>query len=126
MDTTLYSAVIKADGLVGRVERGHAKPASRVLIGDPVSRRISLVYVPQTRTTVDTGVIHGGIECWTKASFETGIPSRGPAVVKPGQSDGHSGTGRRGFPKDILIGQVIDTRPIEPASSPSPGVKKSR
>lgn len=103
--------VLTSEGLIGRVSEVRETSSRVVLIGDPSCRVASLVYVPQTRETVDTGVITGGSSVLDESIVELGYLSRASGV-KPGQFVVTSGLGGI-FPKGILIGQVIDTRPVE-------------
>jgi len=103
--------VLTSEGLIGRVSEVSETRSRVVLIGDPSCRVPSLVYMPQTRETVDTGVITGGSSVLDESIVELGYLSRASAV-KPGQFVVTSGLSAI-FPKGILIGQVIDTRPAE-------------
>lgn len=105
------SPVLTSEGLVGRVSEVGTTRSRVVLIGDPSCRVSSLVYVPQTRETIDTGVITGGSGVLDESIVELGFLARASAV-KPGQLVVTSGLGGI-FPKGILVGQVIDTRPAE-------------
>ncbi len=105
------SPVLTAEGLIGRVSEVSETRSRVVLIGDPSCRVASLVYVPQNRETIDTGVITGGSSVLDESIVELGYLTKA-TTVKPGQLVVTSGLGGI-FPKGILIGQVIDTRPVE-------------
>ncbi len=103
--------VLVAEGLVGRVSEVSDTRARVVLIGDPNCRVAAAVYSPQTRQPVDNGVITAGTGVLDESMVELGFLSRASAI-KPGQTVVTSGLGGI-FPKGILIGQVVDSRPVE-------------
>jgi rod shape-determining protein MreC len=97
------SPVLTSDGLVGRIASVSLTRSQVVLLGDP-SCKVSARVDNQNR---DTGVIGGS------GPLESGIVemvylSR-TADLKPGQDVWTSGLGGI-FPKDILVGKVIDSR----------------
>lgn len=105
------SPVLTAEGLVGRVSEVSETRSRVVLIGDANCRVSSMVYDPLTRQAVDNGVITAGSSVLDESMVELGFLSRA-GQIKPGQLVVTSGLGGI-FPKGILVGQVIDTRPVE-------------
>jgi rod shape-determining protein MreC len=97
------SPVLTSDGLVGRIASVSLTRSQVVLLGDP-NCKVSARVDNQNR---DTGVIGGS------GPLETGIVEMAylsrTAEVKPGQNVWTSGLGGI-FPKDILIGKVLDAR----------------
>jgi len=95
--------VLTTDGLVGRISSVGLTWSQVVLLGDP-NCKVAARVEDQNR---DTGVIGGS------GPLETGIVEMGylsrTAELKPGQNVWTSGLGGI-FPKDILIGQVLDSR----------------
>lgn len=98
--------VLTTEGLVGRVESVSLTRSQVVLLGDPNCRVAARVE----NDTRDTGVIgpSGPIE---SDYVELGFLSRN-ADLKPGQNVRTSGIGGI-FPKDILIGKVVETHSVE-------------
>ena len=105
------SPVLTAEGLVGRVSEVSETRSRVVLIGDANCRVSSMVYDPLTRQTVDNGVVTAGSSVLDESMVELGFLSRA-GQIKPGQLVVTSGLGGI-FPKGILVGQVVDTRPVE-------------
>ncbi len=112
--------VLTSEGLVGRVSEVSETRARVVLIGDANCRVAAMVVDTQitsgrnarTETnTVDHGVITTGTSVLDESVVELGFLSKA-SQVKPGQEVRTSGLGGI-FPRGILIGQVIDTRPVE-------------
>ena len=104
-------AVLTSDGLVGRVSEVSETRSRVLLLGDPNCRVPALVYEPQTRATIDHGVITVGASVLDENMVELGFLSRA-TTVKPGQlvvTSDHSAI----FQNGILIGQVVDTRPVD-------------
>lgn len=105
------SPVLTAEGLVGRVSEVSETRSRVVLIGDANCRVSSMVYDPLTRQTVDNGVITAGSSVLDESMVELGFLSRA-GQIKPGQLVVTSGLGGL-FPRGILVGQIVDTRPVE-------------
>ncbi|HMJ91804.1 MAG TPA: rod shape-determining protein MreC [Candidatus Acidoferrum sp.] len=112
------AAVLTSDGLVGRVSEVSDTRARVVLIGDANCRvAASVLDTPLAirgkaeTITIDNGVITTGSSVLDESIVELGFLSK-TSQVKPGQEVRTSGLGGI-FPKGILIGQVIDTRPVE-------------
>ncbi|MGO9199210.1 MAG: rod shape-determining protein MreC [Limisphaerales bacterium] len=105
MSTNL--AVLSPQGaLVGRISSVGLTRSQVLLLGDPNCHVAALVE----NESRETGVI--GASGPTGSRFvELGFLSKS-ADLKPGQVVKTSGLGGI-FPKDILIGQVVDTQPIE-------------
>ncbi len=98
--------VLTAEGLVGRVSAvGYAR-SQVVLIGDPKCRVSAIVENPAH----DMGIISSGSPVGTSLVDLTYLS--GTANLKPGQNVFTSGLGGV-FPKGILLGQVVDSRPVE-------------
>lgn len=97
------SAVLTTDGLVGRISSVSLTRSQVVLVGDPNCKVAARV----DNASRDTGVISGSgpLESGT---VELGYLSR-TADLKPGQSVWTSGLGGI-FPKDILVGKILDAR----------------
>ena len=105
------SPVLTAEGLVGRVSEVSETRSRVVLIGDANCRVSSIVYDPLTRQTVDNGVVTAASGVLDESMVELGFLSRA-GQIKPGQLVVTSGLGGI-FPKGIMVGQIIDTRPVE-------------
>lgn len=113
--------VITSDGLIGRISEVSQTRAKVVLIGDANCRVAA--KVEETRTSIargiqkketaliDMGVITTGTSALDESIVELSYLSRA-TQVKPGQEVRTSGLGGI-FPKDILIGHVIDSRPVD-------------
>jgi rod shape-determining protein MreC len=99
----LNSPVLTTDGLVGRISSVSLTRSQVVLLGDPNCKVAARVENP----TRDTGVI-GGSGPLESGICEMAYLSR-TADLKPGQNVWTSGLGGI-FPKDILIGKVLDSR----------------
>jgi rod shape-determining protein MreC len=95
--------VLTKDGLVGRIASVSLTRSQVVLLGDP-NCKVAARVDNQNR---DTGVI-GGSGPLESSIVEMGYLSR-TADLKPGQNIWTSGLGGI-FPKDILIGKVLDSR----------------
>lgn len=97
------SAVLTAEGLVGRISSVSLTRSQVVLLGDPNCKVAARVE----NASRDTGVIGGS------GPLETGICEMAylsrTADLKPGQNVWTSGLGGI-FPKDILIGKILDSR----------------
>ena len=95
------SAVLTSDGLVGRISSVSLTRSQVVLLGDPNCKVAARVENPTRDTGVigATGPLEGGI-------VEMAYLSRN-ADLKPGQNVWTSGLGGV-FPKDILIGKILD------------------
>jgi rod shape-determining protein MreC len=98
--------VLTAEGLVGRVSAVGYTRSQVVLIGDPNCRVSAHVENPAH----DMGVVSAGGLLDTALVDLTYLS--GGASLKPGQNVITSGLGGV-FPKGILIGQVVDSRPVE-------------
>ena len=98
--------VLTASGLVGRVSAVGYTRSQVVLIGDP-NCRVSVIIDNPAR---DTGIISAGGPVDTSLVELTYLSGR--ASLKPGQNVFTSGFGGV-FPKGILVGQVVDSRPVE-------------
>jgi rod shape-determining protein MreC len=98
--------VLTAEGLVGRVSAVGYSRSQVVLIGDPNCRVSALVENPAH----DMGVVSAGGLLDTALVDLTYLS--GSASLKPGQNVITSGLGGV-FPRGILIGQVVDSRPVE-------------
>ncbi|HXP61434.1 MAG TPA: rod shape-determining protein MreC [Dongiaceae bacterium] len=100
-------AVVSPEGaLVGRTSFVGLTRSQVVLLGDPNCHVAALVE----NESRDNGVI-GASGPMDSGFVELGYLSRN-ADLKPGQLVKTSGLGGI-FPKDILIGQIVDTQPIE-------------
>jgi rod shape-determining protein MreC len=108
---TVDLPVLTAEGLVGRVTELAETRSRVVFVGDANCRVAAQVYDPLTRQTIDHGVITVGSSVLDESVVELGFLSKASAV-KPGHLVQTSGLGGI-FPKGILVGQVIDTRPVE-------------
>jgi rod shape-determining protein MreC len=97
------SPVLTPDGLVGRIASVSFTRSQVVLLGDPNCKVAARV----DNASRDTGVVAGS------GPLEMGIVEMNylsrTAEVKPGQNVWTSGLGGI-FPKDILIGKVLDAR----------------
>jgi len=110
--------VLTAEGLVGRVSEVSRTRSRVVVIGD-ANCRVAVEVVDVVagargsvqRQKVDEGVITTGASVLDENIVELGFLSRA-SQVKPGQHVATSGLGGV-FPKDISVGQIIDTRPVE-------------
>jgi rod shape-determining protein MreC len=98
--------VLTADGLVGRVAAVWPTHAQVVLIGDPNCRVSAEVENPAH----DLGVLYADGTVDTTLANLTDLS--GTAVLKPGEEVRTSGLGGV-FPKGILIGRLVDSRPVE-------------
>jgi rod shape-determining protein MreC len=98
--------VLTSEGLVGRISSVSVTRSQIVLIGDP-NCRVSATVENAAR---DMGVITASGPLDTSLVELTYLASS--ANIKPGQRVVTSGLGGV-FPKDIPIGQVVDTRSIE-------------
>ena len=103
--------VLTADGLVGRVSEVSDNFSRVTLLGDPNCRVPAAVMDNQTRQPVDNGVITGGAGVLDENIVELAFLSKASAV-KPGQLVRTSGFSAI-YPKGILLGEVIDTRPVD-------------
>jgi rod shape-determining protein MreC len=97
-----------SDGLIGRVSEVSQTRARVVLLGD-ANCRVPVAVTDAQSKTIDNGVITGGAGVLDESIVELGYLSKA-SVVKPGQQVRTSGWGII-YPKGILIGEVIDTRP---------------
>jgi rod shape-determining protein MreC len=98
--------VLTADGLVGRISSVSLTHSTVILLGDPNCRVAARVE----NDTRDSGVI--GTSGPLESEFvEMAFLSRN-ANLKPGQNVKTSGEGGV-FPKDIVIGKIVDTRAVE-------------
>ena len=104
-------AVRTADGLVGRVSEVSETSARVILLGDANCRVPVEVIDSQSGRTADKGVITGGASVLDESIVELSFLST-PGAVKPGQAVRTSGYSAI-YPPGILVGQVIDTRPVE-------------
>jgi rod shape-determining protein MreC len=95
--------VLTIDGLVGRISSVSLTRSQVVLLGDP-NCKVAARVDNQSR---DTGVL-GGSGPLESGIVEMGYLSR-TAELKPGQNVWTSGLGGI-FPKDILIGKILDAR----------------
>jgi rod shape-determining protein MreC len=98
--------VLTTDGLVGRIASVSLTRSQVVLLGDP-NCKVAARVENETR---DTGVI-GPSGALDREFVELGFLSRN-ANLKAGQTvrtSGHGGI----FPKDILIGTVVESHPVE-------------
>ena len=98
--------VLTTDGLVGRLASVSLTRSQVVLLGDPNCKVAARVE----NETHDTGVI-GAAGPLDSQLVEMGYLSR-TANLKPGQTVRTSGLGGI-FPKDILIGTVVDSQTTE-------------
>ncbi len=98
--------VLTSEGLVGRIQSVSLTSAKVLLLGDPNCRVAARV----DNDGHDTGVI-GPSGTLDTDYVELGFLSRN-ANLKPGQVVRTSGIGGI-FPKDILIGTVVETHPTE-------------
>jgi rod shape-determining protein MreC len=98
--------VLSTDGLVGRVFSVSLTRSQVVLLGDPNCKVAARVE----NQTHDTGVVGPG----SPLDYELVEMSyiSGSANLKPGQNVQTSGIGGI-FPKDILIGKIVDSQPGE-------------
>lgn len=98
--------VLTPEGLVGRIASVSLTRSQVVLLGDPNCKVAARVDNPSH----DTGVIgpSGSLE---SGFVELGFLAR-TANLQPGQNVRTSGTGGL-FPKDILIGKVVESRSVE-------------
>lgn len=99
----INSPVLTSEGLVGRISSVSLTRSQVVLLGDP-NCKVAARVENQTR---DTGVI-GGSGPLESGIVEMAYLSR-TADLKPGQNVWTSGLGGL-FPKDILIGKILDSR----------------
>jgi len=103
--------VLTSDGLLGRVSEVSKTRARVVLLGDPNCRVPAAVIAAPTRQPVDNGVITGGAGVLDESIVELGYLSKA-SDVKPGQQVRTSSYSTI-YPRGILIGEVIDTRPVD-------------
>jgi rod shape-determining protein MreC len=103
--------VLTSEGLVGRVSEVSKTRARVVLLGDPNCRVPAAVIAAPTRQPIDNGVITGGAGVLDESIVELGYLSKASAV-KPGQQVRTSSYSTI-YPRGILIGEVIDTRPVD-------------
>jgi rod shape-determining protein MreC len=97
------SPVLSTEGLVGRISSVSLTRSQVVLLGDPNCKVAARV----DNRSRDTGVV-GGSGPLDTGIVELGYLSR-TAELKPGENVWTSGLGGI-FPKDILIGKVLDSR----------------
>jgi rod shape-determining protein MreC len=107
--------VLTTEGLVGRISAVSLTRSQVVLLGDPNCKVAARVENPNR----DTGVIGAGPPA--SSILEMGYLSR-TADLKPGQNVWTSGLGGI-FPKDILIGKVLDSRSEDSGMSTTARVK---
>lgn len=100
-----------AEGLVGRISEVSETSARVVLVGDPNCRVPAEVVDAQTKRAIDKGVITGAASVLDESMVELSFLSNAGAV-KPGQWVRTSGESAIYSP-GIVIGQVVDTRPVE-------------
>ncbi len=98
--------VLTSEGLVGRIQSVGQTRSQVVLLGDPNCRVAARV----DNETRDTGVV-GPSGTLDTDYVELGFLSRN-ANLKPGQIVRTSGNGGI-FPRDIMIGTVVETHPTE-------------
>jgi rod shape-determining protein MreC len=98
--------VVTIEGLVGRISSVSLTRSQVVLLGDPNCKVAARVE----NETHDTGVV-GPAGSLDSEYVELGYLSRN-ANLKPGQNVKTSGIGGI-FPKDILIGKVVESHPAE-------------
>ncbi len=98
--------VLTPEGLVGRVSSVGLTRSQVVLLGDPNCRVSALVENPAHDIGINTasGPLDSSLMDLTYLS--------GNADLKPGQNVVTSGEGGI-FPRGILIGQIVDSRPVE-------------
>jgi rod shape-determining protein MreC len=113
---SLNMPVLTTEGLVGRIASVSLTRSQVVLLGDPNCK----VAVRVENPTRDSGVV-GPAGPLNREFVELGFLSRS-ANLKPGQIVRTSGAGGV-FPKDILVGTVVDSRPVEYGLSTSALVK---
>jgi rod shape-determining protein MreC len=114
------ATVLTSEGLVGRISEVSETRARVVLIGDANCRVAAMVVDVRTNpgrggrtetVVIDNGVITVGSSVLDESMVELGYLSK-TSSVKPGQLVVTSGLGGI-FPKEIAVGQVVDTRPVE-------------
>jgi rod shape-determining protein MreC len=98
--------VLTTEGLVGRISAVSLTRSQVTLLGDPNCRVAARVE----NDTHDTGVV-GPSGPLDGEYVELGYLSRN-ANLKPGQNVRTSGNGGI-YPKDILIGKVVESHPVE-------------
>ncbi|MGB7768418.1 MAG: rod shape-determining protein MreC [Verrucomicrobiia bacterium] len=98
--------VLTPEGLVGRVSSVGLTRSQVVLLGDPNCRVSALVENPAH----DIGIITASGPLDSSLMDLTYLS--GNADLKPGQNVVTSGEGGI-FPRGILIGQIVDSRPVE-------------
>ena len=103
--------VLTQEGLVGRISEVSETRARVVLLGDPNCRVSALVRDPQTRKSVDMGVIAGGLGVLDESMVELSYLSHS-SEARPGHVVQTSGMGGI-FPTGINIGQIVDLRAAE-------------
>lgn len=108
--------VVTPDGLVGRVSAVSLTRSTVLLLGDP-NCRVAARVENESR---DSGII-GSSGPLENDFVEMAFLSRN-ANLKPGQTVRTSGEGGI-FPKDIVIGKVVDTRPVESGLAAAARVK---
>jgi rod shape-determining protein MreC len=100
--------VLTPEGLVGRVSSVSFDRSQVVLLGDPTCR-VSALVENEAR---DTGIISSESAGPLGGSLvDLGYLSRG-AMLRPGQTVITSGLGGI-FPKGILVGKIVDVRPVD-------------
>jgi rod shape-determining protein MreC len=98
--------VMTTDGLVGRVSAVAYDHAQVVLLGDP-SCKVSAMIGDEDRTT---GIVGSSSSLSSSLVEMTYLPHHAEiAAGSPVRTSGLGGV----FPKGILLGHVVDTRPIE-------------
>jgi rod shape-determining protein MreC len=106
---TTNCAVFTAEGLVGKISEANYTQAQVVLLGDPDCRVSGLVLIDEQ--TVDAGVIAPSSSSpFDNIIVEMSYLSRN-SVLRAGQRVITSGNGNV-FPKGILIGHIVDHRPV--------------
>lgn len=105
------SPVETSEGLIGRISEVSKTRSRVVLLGDANCRVPVAVIDARTRQPVDNGVITGGAGVLDESIVELGYLSKASAI-KPGQQVRTSGWGTV-FPQGLLIGELIDSRPVD-------------
>lgn len=98
--------VMTTDGLVGRISSVGPTQSQVVLLGDPNCKIAALVE----NETRDQGVL-GVSGLFDGSLLDLSYLNRN-SIIKPGQNVVTSGEGGI-FPKDIPVGKIVDSRPIE-------------
>jgi len=103
---TLNAPVLTSEGLVGRVSAIGFDHAQVVLLGDP-SCRVSGLVGDESRST---GIVNASSALDGSLVEMTYLPRHAEiATGTPVRTSGLGGV----FPKGILLGHVVDTRPVE-------------